>query len=82
MVLKVIQNLIKIAIPFEVFEETIKIISQDPKSQAFEILHKVIPSVKFEESLFLKFLYNYLLSVRHKMWTKSGIECKYPINNV
>ena len=75
-VLKVIQNLIKIAIPFEVFEETIKIITRDPKSQAYEILNKVVPSVKFEDSLFLKFLYNYLLSVRHKMWTKSGIECK------
>jgi hypothetical protein len=31
-VLKIIQNLIKIAIPFEVFEETIKIITKDPKS--------------------------------------------------
>jgi hypothetical protein len=31
-VLKIIQNLIKIAIPFEVFEETITIISKDPKS--------------------------------------------------
>ena len=36
---------------------------------------KVVPSVQFEDSKFLKFLYNYLLSVRHKMWTKSGIEC-------
>lgn len=76
-VLKIIQNLIKIAIPFEVFEETIKIITKDTKSQAYEILNKVIPSVQFEESQFLKFLYNYLLSIRHKMWTKSGIECKY-----
>lgn len=76
-VLKVIQNLIKISIPFEVFEETITIITRDPKSQAYEILNKVIPSVQFEESKFLKFLYNYLLSVRHKMWTKSGIECKF-----
>ena len=75
-VLKVIQNLIKIAIPFEVFEETITIITRDPKSQAYEILNKVVPSVQFEDSKFLKFLYNYLLSVRHKMWTKSGIECK------
>jgi len=31
-VLKIIQNLIKIASPFEVFEETITIISKDPKS--------------------------------------------------
>jgi hypothetical protein len=44
-VLKIIQNLIKIAIPFEVFEETISIITRDPKSQAYEILNKVIPSV-------------------------------------
>lgn len=75
-VLKIIQNLIKIAIPFEVFEETINIISKDPKSQAYEILNKVVPQVKLDESRFLKFLYNYLLSIRHKMWTKSGIECK------
>lgn len=63
------------------FEETIKIITKDPNSQAYEILNKVIPSVKFEDSLFLKFLYNYLLSVRHKMWTKTGIECKH-ISNI
>jgi hypothetical protein len=37
-------------------------------------LNKVVPQVKLEESKFLKFLYNYLLSIRHKMWTKSGIE--------
>ena len=42
-VLKIIQNLIKIAIPFEVFEETITYISKDPKSQAYEILNKVVP---------------------------------------
>jgi hypothetical protein len=40
-------------------------------------LNKVVPQVKLEESKFLKFLYNYLLSIRHKMWTKSGIECKF-----
>lgn len=44
-VLKIIQNLIKIAIPFEVFEETISIITRDPKSHAYDILNKVIPSV-------------------------------------
>ena len=75
-VLKVIQNLIKISIPFEVFEETITLITRDPKSIAYEILNNVLPGVQFEDSLFLKFLYNYLLSVRHKMWTKSEIECK------
>jgi hypothetical protein len=75
-VLKIIQNLIKIAIPFEVFKETIKRITKDPKSQAYDILNKVVPSVTFDESQFLRFLYNYLLSIRHKMWTKSGIECK------
>jgi hypothetical protein len=42
-VLKIIQNLIKIAIPFEVFEETIRIISKDSNSQAFEIINKVVP---------------------------------------
>jgi hypothetical protein len=42
-VLKIIQNLIKIAIPFEVFEETIRIISKDPNSQAYEIINKVVP---------------------------------------
>ena len=76
-VLKIIQNLIKIAIPFEVFEETITIISKDPKSQAYQILNKVSPSVNLDDQKFLKFLYNYLLSIRHKMWTKSSIECKH-----
>ena len=31
-VLKIIQNLIKIAIPFEIFEETITMITKDTKS--------------------------------------------------
>ena len=75
-VLKIIQNLIKISIPFEVFEETIVQLTKDEKGQAYEILHKVVPSVKFEDSKFLQFLYNYLLSIRMKMWSKTGIECK------
>lgn len=74
--IKVIQNLIKIAIPFEVFEETINLINRDTKSQAYEIYNNSVPNATFEGSKFLQFLYNYLLNVRHRMWTKSGIECK------
>jgi len=75
-VLKIVQNLIKIAIPFEVFEETIILISKDPESHAYEILNKVNPQVQFKQSKFLQFLFNYVLSVRQKMFTKSAIECK------
>ena len=45
-------------------------------------MNNVASHVEFKESKFLKFLYNYVLSIRSKMWIKSGIECKYIyINN-
>jgi hypothetical protein len=57
-----------------VFEETISVISKDTQSQAYQILHSVNPQADFKSSKFLKFLYCYLLSIRSKMWHKSGVE--------
>jgi hypothetical protein len=70
LVLKIIQNLVKITIPFEVFEEATKCFTHDEKSAAFSILNYNEAS-GLEKSRFLKFLYNYLLSIRSKMWTKN-----------
>ena len=42
-------------------------------------MSNVASHVEFKESNFLKFLYNYVLSIRSKMWTKSGVECKFII---
>lgn len=73
-VLKVIQHIIKIKIPFEVFEEAVQLLTRDPNSLAYRILHKVQPKVKYEKSVFLRFLYNYLISMRSKMWNTKDAE--------
>ena len=73
-VLKVIQHIVKISIPFEVFEEAVRVLTRDKGSLAHRILHKLQPEAKFESSMFLKFLFNYLLSLRSKMWCASDAE--------
>jgi len=76
-VLKIVQNLIRISIPLEIFEETVSLAAKDPSSHAAEILSKMDPQIKFKQSKFLQFLFNYMLSLRQKMWSKTGIECKH-----
>jgi hypothetical protein len=73
-VLKVIQHIVKVSIPFEVFEEAVRIFTRDKNSLAHRILHQMQPEAKFEQSMFLKFLFNYLLSLRSKMWCASDAE--------
>lgn len=68
LVLKILQHIVQISLPFEVFEEAVRILTRDENSLAHRILHKIQPSAKFESSMFLKFLFNYLLSLRSKMW--------------
>ena len=63
-ILKIIQHIIKIKIPFEVFEEATQLVTRNQKSFAYKILNNVQPKVKFEKSKFTRFLYNYLLSMR------------------
>ena len=73
-VLKVIQHIVKISIPFEVFEEAVRVLTRDEKSLAHRILHKVQPKAKFANSMFIRFLFNYLLSLRSKMWSGADAE--------
>lgn len=74
LILKILQNIIFIGIPHEVFEEAVSIISRDEKAVGHSILHKVKSTTQFEGSLFAKFLFNYLLSLRSKMWSLSEAE--------
>jgi hypothetical protein len=39
---------VKISIPFEVFEEAVRIFTRDKSSLAHRILHKMQPEAKFE----------------------------------
>lgn len=73
-VLKVLQHIVRISLPFEVFEEAVRILTRDENSLAYRILHKIQPSAKFESSMFLRFLFNYLVSLRSKMWSATDAE--------
>lgn len=73
-VLKIIQHMITIKIPSEVFEESVQLLTKDPNSLISRILNQVKPKVKFEKSNFLRFLYNYLFSMRSKMWSTNDAE--------
>ncbi|CDW82480.1 hect e3 ubiquitin [Stylonychia lemnae] len=71
--IKIIENLIKIQLPADVFEDTIKIITRDPTSRAHQILN--LGNLNSDvSSLFIRFLLNYLLKVRHSLWTSSDLE--------
>jgi hypothetical protein len=73
-VLKIIQHIITIKIPSEIFEAAVQILTKDPNSLISRILNKVQPKVKFEKSNFLRFLYNYLFTMRSKMWSSNDAE--------
>jgi hypothetical protein len=74
MVLKIIQHMITIKIPADIFEEAVQILMRDSNSLISRILNKVQPKVKFEKSNFLRFLYNYLFTMRSKMWSTNDAE--------
>lgn len=67
--LKIIENLIKIQLPFEVFEETIKIITREEGSLPEQIMNHTNPKIELSESKFLQFMFNYVIRIRHKMWS-------------
>lgn len=81
-VVKILQSMVQIAVPFEVFEEAIRVLTRDPNSLAHHILHGLKPQAKFDGSMFIKFLFNYLLSLRTKMWspTEAGSEGLYAVS--
>jgi len=65
-VVKIIQNLIQLGIPAEVFEKTMEIISTSGSSYALKIL-KSKSELEFS-SQWLNFLFKYILNVRKSMW--------------
>ena len=73
-VIKILQHISRIAIPFEVFEEAVSLVTKNEMSIAYQVLHKTKTETKFESSLFLKFLFNYLVSIRQVQWNDQMIE--------
>ena len=55
-------------------EEAVNVLTRDPTSLAARTTSTVHPEVKFAESSFLRFLYNYLLNIRSNMWCTSDAE--------
>lgn len=47
---------------------------KDTESYGYEIMTKVNPILKFKKSKFLTFIYNYLITIRTKIWAKSAME--------
>jgi len=68
--LKIITNIIRIGIPAQIFEQTIKLLEQTPNSLGNKILTTVESKITFESSSFLSFLFKYMLSIRSAMFNK------------
>ena len=68
LIIKILQNLIRIHLPFEVFEEAANFIIKKQGSYAFKMIQNLHPRIKFEQSSFIRFLYNYLLNIRQKIY--------------
>lgn len=64
LIIKIISHIVHISIPKEVFEEAVRVLTRHDTSLANKIINEVDSQIKFEESLFLKFLFNYLVSIR------------------
>lgn len=72
--LRIVSNIINIGIPAQVFEQTIKLMEQQPDSLGNKILQSFKTSIKFENSAFLQFLFQYLLSIRSAMFDKQEVQ--------
>ena len=70
-ILKIIDNLIRVNIPHELFDESVKRLAKDEKSIHYKIMNEITPINKFPNSPFVKFLYNFTISIRSSMWKDS-----------
>jgi alpha-tubulin suppressor-like RCC1 family protein len=70
-IMKIINNLMKIGIELSIFDEAIHFLKDF--SVAKELLN-LKPKTSFEGSIFLQFLFNYLLSIRSCQWAKRDFE--------
>jgi UDP-glucose 6-dehydrogenase len=73
-VISILQNLISVQWSTPIFEEGVQKFMEDKESYGYELMTKVNPSIKFQKSPFLTFIYNYLISIRTKIWAKSAME--------
>lgn len=71
--IKIIQNLVKIGIPTEVFETTVGMLSKNKGSLGHKIL-QTDSQIKFEGSSFITFFFNYLLTIRKAMWDRNDVQ--------
>jgi hypothetical protein len=65
-VVKIIQNLVQLGIPAEIFEKTVEIISTSGSSYALKVL-KSKSELEFS-SQWLNFFFKYMLEIRKAMW--------------
>ena len=72
--MKILQNLVKIGIPDEVFETTVELLNHNTDSLGFKILNYEESSIKFESSKFISFFFNYMLSIRRAMWDRNDVQ--------
>jgi hypothetical protein len=72
-VIKIMDNLITMKIPLEVFSESINLATTDKRSLAYKILN-MKTKAKLDGNAFLKFIFNYLLTVRSYLWSNRDID--------
>lgn len=73
-ILKIFDNLFRVKVPHELFDESVKRLSQIDGSLHQKIVNNIKTQNKFESTPFLKFLFNYIVSIRSAMWNDSHFE--------
>ena len=72
-ILKILENLIALGIPQELFEESIQRLLSAEGSVHKRLIDNTKTEIKFE-SKFIQFLFSYSLSIRKSMWSESRFE--------
>jgi len=85
-VLKVLQNLIKLDIPVEIFEHAVELCNSDSEDSATREVRRILDissCVDFKDCHFLRLLFNYLLDSRSVMWfeDRSTQQGQYAVTN-
>jgi len=74
-VLKIIQNLIRIEIPSEIFEETTNICMQHQSEKTAHFFEAMKDQrIKFNDTEFINFLFSYLMQTKSTMWFNDRLE--------
>lgn len=73
-ILKIFDNLFKVKVPHELFDESIKMLANVEGSLHHKIMNNINTQNKFESTPFVRFLFNYIVSIRSAMWNDSHFE--------